>query len=33
MTNIIQKLRARNRVEAALLAYDAGLGKLPDQDE
>lgn len=26
MTNIMQKLHARNRVEAALLAYDAGLG-------
>ena len=27
MTNIMQKLHARNRVEAALLAHDAGLGK------
>ena len=26
MTNIMQKLQARNRVEAALLAHDAGLG-------
>ena len=26
MTNIMQKLHARNRVEAALLAHDAGLG-------
>ncbi len=26
MTNILQKLHARNRVEAALLAHDAGLG-------
>jgi DNA-binding NarL/FixJ family response regulator len=32
MTNIMQKLHARNRVEAALLAYDAGLGKLPEQE-
>ena len=28
MTNILQKLHARNRVEAALLAHDAGIGKL-----
>jgi DNA-binding NarL/FixJ family response regulator len=27
MTNIMQKLQARNRVEAAILAHDAGLGK------
>jgi DNA-binding NarL/FixJ family response regulator len=26
MTNILQKLHARNRVEAAILAHDAGLG-------
>ena len=31
MTNIMQKLHARNRVEAALLAHDAGIGKLADQ--
>ena len=28
MTNIMQKLHARNRVEVALLAHDAGIGKL-----
>ena len=28
MTNILQKLHARNRVEAALLAHDVGIGKL-----
>ena len=26
MTNIMQKLHARNRVEAAIFAHDAGLG-------
>lgn len=29
MTNIMQKLHARNRVEAAILAHDAGLGEIP----
>ena len=32
MTNIMQKLHARNRVEAALLAHDAGLGALQRED-
>lgn len=27
MTNVMQKLHARNRVEAAILAHDAGLGR------
>jgi DNA-binding NarL/FixJ family response regulator len=27
MTNIMQKLHTRNRVEAAIIAHDAGLGK------
>ena len=32
MTNIMQKLHARNRVEAALLAHDAGLGGYQGSD-
>jgi two-component system, NarL family, nitrate/nitrite response regulator NarL len=32
MTNIMQKLHARNRVEAALLAHDAGLGDFQGGD-
>jgi two-component system, NarL family, nitrate/nitrite response regulator NarL len=31
MTNIMQKLHARNRVEAAILAHDAGLGSVDPQ--
>jgi len=31
MTNILQKLHARNRVEAALLAHNAGLGDYSDR--
>jgi len=33
MTNIMQKLHARNRVEAAILAHDAGLGDLASSEE
>ena len=33
MTNILQTLHARNRVEAALLAHDAGLGKLSTESD
>ena len=33
MTNIMQKLQARNRVEAALYAHDAGLGNFPLQGD
>ena len=33
MTNIMQKLHARNRVEAALYAHDAGLGHYKSRQE